>query len=200
VRLFIALAPSSAAVRDLHGACAPFRARHADLRWTSTEAWHITLAFLGEVDDGYLARLLPRMERGARRHLAFSLSFSGAGAFPVPGRANVLWSGLAGDRRALGALAQTVAAGAGRAGAPPPDAGRRYRPHLTLARSRAPVDMSPLIESLSGYSGPSWTAQAVHVIHSHLGASADGAPRYETLASYPLSPPRGLSLSQPPED
>lgn len=189
MRLFVALEPPASAVSDLDQACAPYRARHADLRWTSTDAWHITLAFLGEVSDTCLARLLPRMERAARRHLAFSLSFTGAGAFPAPGRANVLWSGLAGDRRALGALAQTVAAGAGRAGVPPPDAGRRYRPHVTLARSRAPVDMSPLVEALSGYRGPSWTPEAVHVIRSHLGASPEGTPRYETLAAFPLKSP-----------
>jgi 2'-5' RNA ligase len=189
VRLFIALEPPAAAVSDLDQACAPYRASHAGLRWTSTDAWHITLAFLGEVSDAHLARLLPRMERAARRHLAFPLSFNGAGAFPAPGRANVLWSGLAGDRRALGALAQTVAAGAGRAGVPPPDAGRRYRPHLTLARSRAPVDVSPLVDGLSGYCGPSWTPEAVHVIRSHLGAGAGGTPRYETLAAHPFKSP-----------
>jgi RNA 2',3'-cyclic 3'-phosphodiesterase len=186
MRLFVAVEPPAAAVSDLDAACAPYRAWHADLRWTSTDAWHVTLAFLGEVSEARLAHLLPRMERAARRHLAFALSFSGAGAFPAPGRANVLWTGLAGDRRALGALAQTVAAGAGRAGVPPPDAGRRYRPHLTLARSRAPVDVSPLVGGLSGYSGPSWAPEAVHVIRSHLGAGEGSAPRYETLAAYPF--------------
>ncbi len=187
MRLFVALAPPAAVVEDLNAACEPFRARHGDLRWTSTDAWHVTLAFLGEVSDAYLARLLPRMERAARRHATFPLSFAGAGAFPSPGRANVLWSGLTGDRRALGELAQSVSAGAGRAGIPPPDAGRRYRPHLTLARCRAPADVSQVIAGLEGYSGPPWTAEAMHVIRSHLGDGPSGSPRYETVESYRLT-------------
>jgi 2'-5' RNA ligase len=126
------------------------------------------------------------MERAARRHSAFGLSFCGAGAFPSPGRATVLWSGLTGDWRALGDLAQTVAAGAGRAGVPPPDAGRRYRPHLTLARCRAPADVSPVIAGLDGYAGPAWQAEAIHVIRSHLNDGAAGTPRYETLQTYRL--------------
>ena len=150
------------------------------------EAWHVTLAFLGEVSEVSLARLLPRLERAARRHAAFGLSFRGAGAFPSPRRATVLWTGLAGDRRALGELAQTVAAGAGRAGVPPPDAGRRYRPHLTLARCRAPADLSPVISGLDGYEGPAWQAEAIHLIRSHLNEGASGVPRYETLQTYRL--------------
>ena len=190
MRLFIALTPPDGVVGDLDAACAPFRARRADLRWTSVEAWHVTLAFLGEVSEVSLARLLPRMERAARRHPAFGLSFSGAGAFPSAGRATVLWSGLAGDRRALGELAQTVAAGARRAGVPPPDAGRRYHPHLTLARCRTPADVSPVIAGLEGYTGPAWHAAAIHVIRSHFNGGAPGTtgytPRYETLQTYRL--------------
>jgi 2'-5' RNA ligase len=186
MRLFVALAAPAGVVEDLAAACAPFRAQRADLRWTSADAWHVTLAFLGEVSEVSLARLLPRMERAAGRHPAFCLSFARAGAFPSPGKATVLWSGLAGDRRALGALAQTVAAGAGRAGVPPPDAGRRYRPHVTLARCRAPADVSQVIAGLDGYAGPAWQAKEMHLIRSHLDGGASGTPRYETLGTYRL--------------
>src|SRR5258708_32106219 len=102
-------------VADVDARLAPLRGTRRDLRWTSTEAWHVTLAFLGEVAEERLARLLPRMERAARRHPAFGLSFSGAGAFPSATRANVLWSGLAGGRRALAGVAAAVPAGPRRA-------------------------------------------------------------------------------------
>jgi len=98
MRLFVGLALPPAVLDDLDATCAPFRPLRDDLRWTSREAWHITLAFLGEVTDLSLARLLPRLERAARRHSSFSLGLEGAGAFPSPARANVLWIGLAGDR------------------------------------------------------------------------------------------------------
>jgi RNA 2',3'-cyclic 3'-phosphodiesterase len=182
VRLFVALAPPTAALDDLEGAFAPYRPARADLRWTKRELWHVTLAFLGEVSEEALAKLEPRLERAARRHRTFPLSVSGAGAFPNPTRANVLWSGLAGDRRALAELAATVTAAARRAGAAPPDAGRRFRPHLTMARCRMPADVRPIVTALAGYLGPAWNAEAILLIRSHLGAS----PRYETLGSWPL--------------
>ena len=187
MRLFVGLAPPAAALDHLEAACAPFRPSRGDLRWTSRELWHVTLAFLGEAGEESLARLLPRLERAARRHPAFDLSLAGAGAFPGLARANVLWCGLSGDRKALGDLAMSVSAGARRAGAPPPDEGRRYRPHVTLARCRAPVDVRPIVAELAGYQGPAWAAEEIYLIRSTLG----GTPRYEVLGSWKLRPRTG---------
>ena len=108
-----------------------------------------------------------------------------------------------GERRELGALAASVAAGARRAGAPPAEEGRRFQPHLTLARCRAPVDARALVAGLSEYSGSPWTAQEIYLIRSHLpGRHDDPAagpallrqPRHEALASWPL---QGVAVPHP---
>lgn len=201
MRLFVALAPPPAALDDLDAAFAPYRPARSDLRWTKRELWHVTLAFLGEVSEESLVKLEPRLERAARRHRGFPLSVAGAGAFPNPGRANVLWSGLAGDRRALAELAATVNAAARRAGAAAPDAGRRFRPHLTMARCRMPADVRPIVTALTGYQGPSWNAEAIYLIRSHLpsGAEPGNGPHYETIGSWPLpAQPDGENGSHQP--
>jgi 2'-5' RNA ligase len=187
MRLFVAIAPPPAVLDELDDLVEPWRARRLDLRWTSREAWHVTLAFLGQVDEAAVARLMPRLERAARRHHQVRLAFAGAGAFPAATRANVLWSGLSGDRKALGRLAESVAAGASRAGAPPPDKGRRFQPHLTLARCRNPAGVTELVAALDGFQGQPWTADCLHLVRSRLGATEH--PRYTSLASWPLRAP-----------
>jgi RNA 2',3'-cyclic 3'-phosphodiesterase len=187
MRLFVAIAPPPAVLDELDALAGPLRATRPDLRWTSREAWHVTLAFLGHVDEAAVGRLLPRLERAAQRHHCFRLAFCGAGAFPSAGRANVLWSGLSGDRGALAHLAESVTAGASRAGAPPPDKGRRFQPHVTLARCRMPADVTELVAALAGFQGQAWTADRVHLVRSRLGATEQ--PRYTTLASWPLRAP-----------
>ena len=187
MRLFVAIAPPPAVLDELDAMVEPFRARRLDLRWTSLEAWHVTLAFLGQVDEAAAARLMPRLERAARRHHQVRLAFAGAGAFPAAARANVLWSGLSGDRGALARLAESVAAGASRAGARPPDKGRRFQPHLTLARCRMPADVTELVAVLDGYRGQPWSADSVHLVRSRLGATDH--PRYTSLAGWPLRTP-----------
>jgi RNA 2',3'-cyclic 3'-phosphodiesterase len=184
VRLFVGLAPPAAVLDDLDGACAPFRSARDDLRWTSRELWHVTLAFLGEVTEEALADLAPRLENAAGQHRSFTLRVAGAGSFSNPVRANVLWSGMSGDRRALTNLAKTVSAAACEAGAAPPDAYRGFTPHLTLARCRAPVDVREIVATLGRYRGPDWTVEEIYLIRSMLG----GQPRYQTLKTWKLRP------------
>jgi len=195
MRLFVAVAVPDEVAGELEGAVAPLRTAWPDLRWTRPEAWHLTLAFLGEVNETVVTRLTPRLERAAARHTSISLALGGAGTFPGAARARVLWTGVHGDRRELSALADSVAAGARRADAPPAEGRRRFQPHLTLARCRAPVDARELVAGLSGYAGSTWTAQEIYLIRSHLPGRHDGVaagpdqqrqPRHETLASWPL--------------
>jgi RNA 2',3'-cyclic 3'-phosphodiesterase len=185
VRLFVGLAPPAAVLDDLDAACAPFRLVRDDLRWTSRELWHVTLAFLGEVSEETLDRLAPGLERAAGLHRAFTLSVAGAGAFSHPARANVLWSGMSGDRPALADLARTVSAAARGGGAAPPDADRGFTPHLTLARCRAPVDVREIVARLERYQGPGWTVEEIYLIRSTLDRHH---PRYETLETWKLRP------------
>jgi len=181
----VAIGLPGEAAGELDEVVAPLRPAWPELRWTGPDAWHLTLAFLGEVDEAVIARLAVRLERAARRHPCLSLSLSGAGAFPGAGRARVLWTGIQGDRRELGALAASVGAGARRAGAPPAASGRGYEPHLTLARCRVPADVHALIGSLNGFAGSPWVAAEIHLIHSRLGAH----PRYEVIGTWPLRTP-----------
>src|SRR5260370_9178502 len=71
MRLFVAIAPSAAALDELDALAGPLRAGRPDLRWTNREAWHVTLAFLGQVDESAPRRLLRRPANPARRHHRF---------------------------------------------------------------------------------------------------------------------------------
>ncbi|HEY1617934.1 MAG TPA: RNA 2',3'-cyclic phosphodiesterase [Streptosporangiaceae bacterium] len=108
-------------------------------------------------------------------------------ALGPPGRVGGGSAGQAGGLASLSALAASVAAGARRAGAPPPDASRRYRPHITLARLSRPADLRALAAALSGLTSLGWTAADIELIRSHPPAPIAGArPTYETLARCPL--------------
>ena len=199
MRLFVAIAPSAMALDELAAATTPLRDAWPQLRWTDRPAWHITLAFLGEVDEPAAARLGPKLEDAARLRPALGLSVAGSGAFPGPARANVLWAGIGGDLAGLGDLSADVVEGARQAGAPPPDDGRGFRPHLTLARCRAPANVSSLAGALAGYAGTPWAAAEIHLIRSLLGAR----PRYEVIGTWPLcGPPAGrpAAAGRPPAD
>jgi 2'-5' RNA ligase len=188
MRLFVAIAIPGDAAGELDEVVAPLRPDWPGLRWTGIDAWHLTLAFLGEVDEALLPELSARLRKAASRHSLLTLRLAGAGAFPAAPRARVLWAGIHGAR--LVPLAGTVAHGARRAGVALVESERRYRPHLTLARCRAPLDVGPLVRRLAGFEGTPWDADEIYLIRSHLGTRPGARPRYEPLGSWPLRPPR----------
>lgn len=184
MRLFVALRPPEATLAEVEAAVAPLREEWPGLRWVRRDLWHLTLAFLGEVGEQAAQDLAGRLERAARRHPPQVLSFGGGGAFPRAARATVVWTGVDGDRRGLGALTDSVAAAARRAGAPPAGEGRKARPHLTLARCRRPEDVRRLVSSLTGFHTADWTASEIALVRSYLGEST----RHEIIGTWPLGP------------
>jgi len=183
VRLFVALRPPPEERAHLQERLASLGSGRGQLRWTPTDLWHLTLAFLGEVDERRYAELTPRLARAAGRAGELALSLEHAGTFPRRAdRARVLWVGLAGDRPAVTRLAGAVSAAARRSGIPVED--RRFSPHLTLARARPSggVDVTSIVRGLSAYAGPPWAATELELVRSHLGSSV----RHEILARWAL--------------
>src|ERR1022692_2068375 len=141
MRLFVAVAVPEQVAGELEAAVAPLRSSWPSLRWTGIDAWHLTLAFLGELNDVVAAGLADPLRIAAAEHARLALSLAGSGAFPGAARAHVLWTGVHGDLERLDDLAGSVAEAAKNEGAPPGEEGRVFQPHLTLARSRAAVDV-----------------------------------------------------------
>jgi RNA 2',3'-cyclic 3'-phosphodiesterase len=180
VRLFVAVELPEPVREHLDARTGPLRQSLAGWRWTPAEQWHLTLAFLGQVEDERLPELMRRMRLAARRHEPFELRLAGFGAFSNARRARVLWAGVGGDREALVRLADSVGAGARRAKIAVEE--RRYRPHLTLGRRRAPVDARDVLSVGPGYESPTWGVDEFVLVESHLGS----AVRHEVRERYPL--------------
>ncbi|MBG6093432.1 RNA 2',3'-cyclic phosphodiesterase [Actinomadura viridis] len=192
MRLFVALVPPPYVLDELEDFLAPYRSGPPEgLRWVGREQLHVTLTFLGEVDERTFERLLPRLQRAVARHRRLTLSLAGAGAFPGNGaHARVLWSGLYGDRRELARLAASTSAAGRRLGVPPGKS-RAFRPHLTLARCRVPVDVRPLLEPMSAFAGTPWTADSVRLMESRLPAKGRTTVEHEVISTWPLREPKG---------
>jgi RNA 2',3'-cyclic 3'-phosphodiesterase len=180
VRLFVALTPPAEIVENLASAIAPVRLRAPGLRWTPTEQWHVTIAFFGEVSEDSVDKLTNRLRRTAARHPPLSLTFTGGGRFGH----RVLWTAVHGDRDGLRALSDSAKAAARRCGLPVEQ--RPHRPHLTLARAGAGVDLRPLVTLLATWRGLPWVAHQLQLIRSHLGAAPDGTALHEPIRHWAL--------------
>jgi 2'-5' RNA ligase len=151
----------------------------ADLKWVRPENLHVTLKFLGEVEDGRTQEICQAIEAACAGQPALELSLAEAGAFPSPQRPQVVWLGLAGQVAELAGLAGRIdEALAGLSFAPE---ARPFKAHVTLGRlrrgkggARSSASSAPLTRALvglasqAGHEGPSFVAQRVVLMKSTL--------------------------------
>ena len=133
----------------------PLRRRREQLpvKWVRPENIHISLKFLGEVDDAREAELRAALKQaaGARGEpRSLTLQVRGFGVFPDYHRPHVLWAGVT-PEPGLELLQHGVEQAFAPLGFPPE--GRPFRPHVTLGRSTRnakPRDFAGLEEILGG--------------------------------------------------
>ena len=185
MRLFVAVVPPAEVVEHLAAFVEPRREYpDDDLRWAAEENWHLTLAFLGEVPERKTEDLEERLERAAHKRAPMTLRLGGSGAFPNAAEARVLYTGVHGGQPELARLATGARAAANRAGIEV--AGRKFTPHITLARLRRPLDVTKWVRIFDEYAGPEWTADRIELISSRLGEGPDRGSAYDTVGEWQL--------------
>jgi 2'-5' RNA ligase len=133
-RLFIAVELPEGALRAIGAVQNDLKKRLPEraLRWVRPEGIHLTLQFLGDVEQDRVDALKDALARAAADRRWIDLAIEGLGCFPNPRHPRVLWLGIGGEIAKLRLLQQAVEAGTKPLGFQPE--GRPFSPHLTLAR------------------------------------------------------------------
>ena len=163
-RLFIAIDLPAAQAEAL----AALRDEALPARWTRPTQFHLTLRFVGEVDEGVAARLEAALAEVAAAPVA--LRVEGLGAFPSVRRPRVLFAALA-EAPGLVLLQAEVEAAVQRLGLPADP--KPFRPHVTLARIKGarPRAVREFLKTHADLALPPFEAGAFVLYESHLGPS-----------------------------
>jgi 2'-5' RNA ligase len=128
-----------------------------------------------------LAPVVEALATAVGETTAFPFRIGGAGAFPNPRRARVVWIGAAVGGDALAGLAGAVAAALRPVGF---EADRPLHPHLTVARLPVPADAGPVLAALGPEAvGPTFTVGEVLLYESRLSPAG---PKYTVLERFSL--------------
>ena len=147
-RCFVAADLPDRVQLELHAAAMPLHGL-GDCRWSKAEQLHVTLCFLGDIEDAQLAamaRAVRELELPTVR-----LSVEGLGQFPGGGTPRVIWGGVKGDVAVLERLAGNFRELAADLGIEVED--RRFAAHVTLARVRSPRGSAVLTKALQQHKG-----------------------------------------------
>ena len=152
----------------------------AEVKWVDEESMHVTLLFLGEVEDRELHAVCRAVQQVAAKQPAFALQVAGVGAFPTLRRPKTVWAGIADgvdELKQLHAKLETRMLDLGCYRTEE----RGYTPHLTLGRVKseaAGLTLAPELAKRQTWSGGRTVVDEVLVYSSEL--ERDG-PVYTVL-------------------
>jgi len=131
----------AAVQQDLKNAAGLATSKRTRITWVQPHAIHLTLKFLGDIDESLIGPIQTTLTAAGPLHRAIDLPLVRVGAFPRTQEPRVLWLGppeeweRGADAMRLSALQRTVEHACAMLGVPRDE--QRWRPHLTLGRVRA---------------------------------------------------------------
>lgn len=185
LRTFIAVELGKA-IRDRAVALQDVLARTgAQVKWVERENLHVTLLFLGEVDEREVPEICRAVAETCAARTPFEMVVEAVGCFPNARRPRVIWVGVGQGTQELVALHDALEAPLLARGCYRREE-RRYTPHITLGRVKAdrPSDhLAAALAKQAGWRGGSTQVEEVLVLSSELRPQG---PVYTVLSRAPL--------------
>jgi 2'-5' RNA ligase len=170
LRTFIAVDPGKP-IRDRLVALQENLAKAGtEVKWVESENLHVTLLFLGEVDERSVPEVCRVVAESTQRQVPFLMTVEKAGCFPTPRRPRVLWVGVGEGAQPLCAVHDALE---------PPllDLGcyrreeRQFSPHITLGRVKSDRPTEQLAAALAkqaGWKGGEVPVREILIMSSEL--------------------------------
>jgi 2'-5' RNA ligase len=185
IRSFISLPASPSAQQRIAEVQMRLREEPADVRWESSEKLHITLRFLGDIEENDLDELAHALGPQLRGLPSFRISYNALGTFPGPTHPRIIWIGIEENAHVL--EVERIVTGLCRERRLGRDEARAFHPHITLGRVKSSRGIGSLTATLKTitFEPIEDLCAGVHIMRSDLRPTGS---RYTLMYSIPLQP------------
>lgn len=179
MRTFIAIEVPEAIKTELARLQTELRKTGAEVVWAKPDNIHLTLRFLGEVEERRLAELKQLCVETAAEFQPFTLRLKDIGYFPNFRQPRVVWVGLAGEMEVARQLqkrldAELIARGFNQDDKP-------FKPHLSIGRMKSGKNIKPLVAKANLYALPELAFEVGEIVLFQSELHPAGS-RYTALA------------------
>ena len=186
IRSFIAVELSPPLRQQIENIQNELKRAATDVRWVRTEGIHLTLKFLGALDEARLEEVAAVLEDCLTGETVFTLTAGSLGAFPNGNNPKVIWLGVQDERGELKSVHETIERGLTGLGFKSEN--RAFSPHLTLGRvtsAKGRRAVSRCLETMGGCACGTFAVGEICLFKSEL---KPGGAVYTKLKSFVLSP------------
>ncbi len=149
MRLFIALPLPGEIEEHLGKAIFALKQKKGKVKWVAPKNIHLTVKFLGEVEEDKLGEITSRLDNIAQNNEAIHSMVHNVGAFPNLFHPKVIWAGLEGDTDRMEKIAVEIEEAMAPLGFEREE--RRFKPHLTLGRIKDSRGMEEMTEYIGTF-------------------------------------------------
>jgi 2'-5' RNA ligase len=184
MRCFISVNLSDEVKRAVQRVIDDLRPQSRAVRWVPAENLHLTLKFLGEVEEAGVDKIRGMLPVVCGKYGSFDITFRGTGVFPNPNRPRVVWIGID-VPGPLADLAREIDEAMSRLGFEREH--RAFTPHLTIGRVKDDVGVQPAMKALHNFRETLFGSIMVKEIYLMRSTLKPSGAVYTELAGFPLS-------------
>jgi len=184
LRSFIAIELPESIQSALSDIQKDFKKSDVDVRWVRPENIHLTLKFLGTIEESMAGSITDVLQKVSGNYGTFTMTLTGVGVFPHDRSPRVVWVGSK-DSDILIDLQRDIDEGLASLGFEREK--RKYTAHLTLGRVKSSRGKRALMEKIETYRERefgSFDVGTISLMKSDLGP--EGA-KYTRVAEFRLS-------------
>jgi RNA 2',3'-cyclic 3'-phosphodiesterase len=156
---------------------------HAHFKWTPVYNLHLTTKFIGQWPEERLQELISALQPLGNR-APIAIQVEGLGWFPNPHSPRVLWTGVKAGPE-LAQLAADTDEATSTLGIPKET--KKYSPHLTIARIKDVVPLSPIRQAIAALPAVDFGSFTADRFYLYLSKPGPSGSIYTRLAAIPLS-------------
>lgn len=168
IRSFVAIDIPESIRQQLDDLILKLRESRADVKWVKPKSIHLTLKFLGNVEEDRIPKIIDVMRKIVENVSPFTVSVEGTGVFPNERRPRVLWVGVQKGSETLIRLASNLDSRLTALGFEREK--RSYSPHLTLGRVRSSKRIESVMDLFhsAAFQESDFYCEDIHLMKSDL--------------------------------
>lgn len=146
IRSFIAIPLNAEIISRIEKTQKELRTLPADVKWVNSRSIHLTLKFLGNVEEGNVEDIARGIQNGIKGVKSWSAAVRNMGAFPSLKNPRVVWIGIENTSGQLVKMQNHIEKEMSKLGFE--EEKRTFSPHLTLGRVKSPRGKDELVRYL----------------------------------------------------